>query len=73
MNILKTLQLLAATTKRCSEKYTFLICQEILIDNQKIEQKPWKILVKETIFGKIADPQSLILSKKMDSITAIFY
>ena len=38
----------------------------------KSEQKPWKILAKEYIFGKVADPQPATLSKKLNIITGIF-
>ena len=55
MNILRTLQRLAATTKRFSGKQKFIKSRKTLYR---------KIIVEKHIFGKIADPQPAILSKK---------
>ena len=63
MNILKTLKRLLASTKRSSEKKTFLKCREISIDNYKSERKPLKILVEKHSFGKITGPHLSTLSK----------
>ena len=35
-----------------------------MIDNNKFEGKPWKVLAKEYIFGKVVDTQPATLSKK---------
>ena len=42
-----------------------------MIDNNKSEGKPWKVLAKEYIFGKVADTQSASLSKKWTSLLLI--
>ena len=42
------------------------------MENYKSEQNSWKIFVEEHIFGKVASPQSAVLSKKMNSIANMF-
>ena len=69
MNILKTL---ATTTKCFSGKYTFLKYRKILIDNYKSEQKPWKVLAKEYIFGKVATTQPATLPKEWTPLLIFF-
>ena len=71
MNILKTLQQLATSTKCFSGKSTSLNHREPLIDN-KSEQKAWKVLAKEYIFGKAADTQPETLPKKWTPLLIFF-
>ena len=52
---MKILQCLAAATKGFSWEIKFLKMSYILIDNNKSKQKPSKMLVKEHVFGKVAD------------------
>ena len=58
-NILRTLQRLAATTKRFSGKQKFVKFRKTLYRylQYKSDQKSGKILVEKHIFSKIADSQ----------------
>ena len=62
MNILKTIQRKAATTRFFWE-ITFLKYREILVNNSKFERRPWEVLAKEYIFSNVADTEPETLSK----------
>ena len=64
INILRTLQRLSAATKEFSGKQNFVKFSGTLqIDIYKSAHKSWKVLVKEHIFGKVADSQPAIFPK----------